>query len=117
MTNDITDFIGTPTKVRVRVKGISGKLQAGHKGTVRWNIEDDQGVKHTLDIPDTFFIKELPIRLLSPQHLAQTLESGEVTKDGTICETFARKVVLKWKDRQNVRTVNLNQNNVAVPRW
>ena len=116
MTNNITDFIGTPTKVRVRVKGISGKLQAGHKGTVRWKIEDDQGVKHTLDIPDTFFIKELPIRLLSPQHLAQTLESSEVTEDGTICETFARKVVLKWQDRQNVRTVNLNQNNVAVIR-
>ena len=67
-----------------------------------------------MDIPNTYFVCNLPIRLLSPQHLAQELASKEQTQDGTSSQTFANREVLTWMDQMYKRTVPLNNSNVAV---
>ena len=68
---------------------MGGTATASHIGTVRWSVEDDQGVTHDLTIPDTRYCPEAPFRLLCPQHLAQQSNepSSGVTHDLTIPDT------------------------------
>ena len=50
ISNEIGDFVGTPTPIRSRVSGIGGPLMVVAKGTIKWKIEDDLGQEHTLAI-------------------------------------------------------------------
>jgi hypothetical protein len=56
----MSDFVGTPEKIDVSLRGIAGTSTSTYKGTVRWAFEDDQGVVHTWDIPDTYYNKGTP---------------------------------------------------------
>ena len=116
MTNNQADFIDTPVKVRVRIKGINGNVVSALRGTVKWSIEDDDGVSHTLIIPGTYYLPMLPLRLLSPQHLAQALRPQETMRDGTYCLTFANRLQMVWQDRKYTRTVPLTTANVGIIR-
>ena len=44
--------MGRPQVVSVMVNGVGGMVRATHKGTVRWKLEDDTGVIHTILLPD-----------------------------------------------------------------
>ena len=114
MTNNIKDFIGAPTKVNVWVKGIQGHSTSALKGTVQWDITDDTGQRHSIVLPNTYYIESLPFRLLSPQHFAQARQSQETSSTGTVSYTTADSVVLLWNNQQHRRTVPLNAANVAV---
>ena len=114
MTNNLKDYVGKPRRVRVRVKGIAGRLMSGYVGTVRWRLLDDNGALHILDIPNTYYVPAIPIRLLSPQHLAQQMRRKEKRPDGTFCATFADRATLLWNDRQFIKTIHLNHANVPV---
>ena len=114
LTTNKDDFIDEPSTVNLRVSGISGNLSSSLKGTVAWTIEDDDGMAHTLTIPNVYLVEDLPIRLLSPQHLAQVYKSQETIADGTFCTTLSDRIVLYWDNRRGKRTVKLNQQNVAV---
>ena len=116
MTNSKKDFISTPTKVNVRIKGIKGHSTSAHRGTVKWTIQDDNGKPHDIILPDTYLIDSLPIRLLSPQHMAQVYQAQDTMTDGTISYTTADSVVLMWNNRKFRRTIRLNPSNVAVLR-
>jgi hypothetical protein len=93
ITNSLDDYIGQPTKVNVRVSGIGGAVTANYKGTVKWSIEDDDGRVHTWLIPDTYYNKSTPYRLLSPQHWAQTQRDDR----GTWAATYYDAVNLFWE--------------------
>jgi GAG-pre-integrase domain len=71
-----------------------------------------------LRIPNSYYAPELPIRLLSPQHLAQVLATQETVHNDMVCSTFQDRVELQWFNRQhnkfNKLTVLLNSANVAV---
>jgi hypothetical protein len=70
LTNVLADFIHTPNPTNVRIKGISGtRVPATYIGTVKWTFEDDD---HDLILPGTYFSPEVPGRILSLQHWAQT---------------------------------------------
>ena len=56
--------------------------------------KNDNNKMHEIKIPGTLFVKELEMRLLSPQHWCQLAEDNKPTPDGTICITFANKVIL-----------------------
>jgi len=114
MTNNKDDFIGTPTKVNVRVKGIQGHSTSALKGTVQWDIHDDDGQRHSIVLPNTYYIESLPLRLLSPQHFAQVRKNQETSPTGTVSYTTADSVVLMWHNQRYQRTVRLNSANVAV---
>ena len=45
----IQDFIEVPTPISRKIKGFTGKTTSTvHIGTIRWDIEDDQGAVHQL---------------------------------------------------------------------
>jgi hypothetical protein len=77
ISNCLDDFIQPPTTTNIRIKGFNGTYSAARIGTVGWPILDDEGVKHVLQIPDTYFVASCPIRLLSPQHYSQQIHHGK----------------------------------------
>jgi hypothetical protein len=114
LTNNLKDFEGTPVSTKVRIKGIKGHLATRLKGTIKWHLLDDDGVEHELLIPNSYYAPDLPVRLLSPQHLAQVLKPSETIVDGTAATTYTDRVILEWFNRQYSLTVLLNSANVAV---
>lgn len=114
ITNSLKDFIDTPKRVKVCVRGIKGNIKSLLQGTILWSVLDDDGVQHELRIPNSYYAPDIPIRLLSPQHLAQVLAPSETVDGGTICSTLQDRVELQWFNRQHKLTVLLNQANVAV---
>jgi hypothetical protein len=109
MSFDKNDFIGPLTPIKnAYVRGIGGKLQGVNLGTIRWCIEDDQGARHDIELPDSFYVPGLHSRLLCPQHWAQVAMDNYPKKDGTKCTTYADRIVMKWQQRQITRTVWLD---------
>ena len=68
----ITDFVSDLQPVpNTKVQGVSGKIGNIMGGTIRWNIEDDFGKVHSINLPNSLYVPEATSRLLSPQHWAQ----------------------------------------------
>jgi hypothetical protein len=82
--------------VDLKIKGIKGHLTTSKVGTVKWMIEDDSGRNHHFDIPGTYLVPELPIHLLSPQHVAKEMMKKTTIPDNMQCITFADRVTVSW---------------------
>ena len=70
VSNDRRDFIGDLRPTEVRLSGIGGSVGV-QLGTIQWQIADDYGTTHTIQLPDSYYVPESPVCLLSPQHWAQ----------------------------------------------
>lgn len=114
ITNSPHDFIGPTKRVKVRIKGISGGTMSTLRGTVRWTITDDDGVPHSMEIPNTYYVADAPLRLLSPQHLAQVHRQAGYDHHGTSCVIHEDAAILTWHNSTYCRTVSLNAANVPV---
>jgi hypothetical protein len=58
ISNDKRDFITPLKKVNKKFKGLGGTLSEIYSGTIKWSIEDDDGVPHDLVIPNGLYNKE-----------------------------------------------------------
>jgi hypothetical protein len=113
ISNCLRDFIRPPTTTDIRIKGFNGTYSAAPIGTVRWPILDDQGVKHVLQIPDTYFVASCPMRLLSPQHYSQQINDHR----GTYSTNFGDQVVFVFHQKKFQVTIPLNpSSNVWIIR-
>ena len=70
ISNDKRDFIMPLKRINKKLKGLGGTLTEVYSGTIKWSIEDDDGVSHDIVIPNGLYIKDSPSKLLSPQHWA-----------------------------------------------
>ena len=69
MSPNVNDFVTPIEKVNnMHVKGIGGMLKVKAKGSVAWNIKDENGVKNEIIIPDTLCVYGISHQLLSLQH-------------------------------------------------
>jgi hypothetical protein len=66
ISNRAEDFISTLRPTDKVIKGIGGVLDNVQIGRIKWQIEDDQGQRHSLTIPNSYYAKSAPARLLSP---------------------------------------------------
>ena len=74
-------------------------------GAIHWTWDDDGRMPHTLVIPNSFYIPQGKVRLLIPQHWAQT--SG--WKPPHIGETTtAYSTVLSWNKGESKRTIPIS---------
>jgi hypothetical protein len=110
-TNLMDDFVGTPTKIDTNITGI-GKAKSTFVGTTKWLIVDDQGRKHELLIPGTRFQKDLPFRLLLPQHVAQVYNDPQ-----TSSLTLMDKVIFDWGIGKWKRTLPLHKSSNVALMW
>jgi hypothetical protein len=116
ITNNINDCNTTPVPIKRTVKGIGGLLQTQvYSTTIKWDIEDDDGKKHEILLPKSFYIPTSPSRLLSPQHWARTARDTYPLPRGTRCITYDTAVELQWDQRKYKRTIPLDTrgSNVA----
>ena len=108
----IEDFVGPMRECNKVVKGFGGSRTSNVKmGTLKWSWDDDNGIRTTHMIPNSYYSKDGGVRLLSPQHFAQTTP---VANERTGSRTTARSVVLMW-GKNSTKTVPLDRrNNVAT---
>ena len=107
----IGDFQGSVTACNRSIKGFGGtKTHNVQKGTIQWDWLDDEGTDHTFTIPDSYYVPEGKVRLLSLQHWDRTqckhMQTREMT-DATSC-------TLSWGADKHQLTVPLDYNNVAT---
>ena len=69
----IEDFIGPLEDTNKTIKGFAGARMNNPKiGTLCWQWLDASGKIHTFEIPNSYYVPACELRLLSPQHWAQT---------------------------------------------
>ena len=90
-------------------------MRITHKGTVRWKVEDDSGRVHNINLPNSYYSKDLPFRLLSPQHWGQAERKEDKAK--AYCITDAEAVSLCWKNDRYRKTVKLDPNTNVATFW
>ena len=113
ISHDIADFVGDVTPSNRWIKGFGGsKTNNVRTGTIRWSLEDDEGKVHTFYIPKSYYVKQGGVRLLSPQHWAQT--QRDTMDKGTGSLTTSKQVELFWKDKRYSKTIPLGTGNVAT---
>ena len=114
ITNDIHDVIGQPDfDTKYHISGVGGNIK-GYPCTIRWTIEDDDGVRHDIKLPNAIYSKDSPSRILSPQHWAQEAKDNSPNPRGTWCATYEDSIVLHWNQEQYVRTVRLDKKGTNV---
>jgi hypothetical protein len=119
ITGFMEDFVPNTTKTvdNKQVRGFGHTInKITHQGTVRWVVYDDEGKEHDIIVPNSYYVPECGIRLLSPQHWAQELKDNFPTRDGTQCTTYQDRVELHWNQRKHVKTmyIDSDHNNVAT---
>ena len=73
ISNVIDDFVGSVTESKRTIKGFGGNRVTNlMMGTILWKWEDDDGKIHQFKIPNSYYVPSGGVRLLSPQHWAQT---------------------------------------------
>jgi hypothetical protein len=115
ISHRIEDFEGPLQESNRAIKGFGGTRTTNVKiGTIVWRWNDNQGKHHKFVIPKSFYVPQGNVRLLSPQHWAQTQKDRKPTA-GTGSETLDDKITLFWKQRKYKLTLPLGRNdNVAT---
>ena len=115
ITNDDNDFIQNPKRVDKKAKGIKGHAQVTHQGTLKWYIEDDNGLVHKMVIMGAYLIPETTTIILSPQHLAHQSNDHYPTADDTGAPTTIKNITMFWAQRRFTKTVPLDsKTNVGL---
>ena len=103
------------TRMTSPSKGIKGHAKATHQGTIKWHLEDDNGLVHVMVITGAYLIPEACTRILSPQHLAQQAEDHYPKEEGTGALTTSKNIILFWSQRRYSKLVPLNpKTNVGM---
>ena len=111
----IEDFIGPLEDTNKTIKGFAGARTNNPKiGTLRWQWSDDSGKIHTFEIPNSYYVPSCELRLLSPQHWAQT--RNPVDRETTRCITSSVNIYLRWTngDENYELTLPLNKRGSNV---
>ena len=73
ITSVRADIPGEIVACNRSIRGFGGaKVWNVWMGTIKWDIEGDEGVTHTHIIPKSYYVPQGHVRLLSPQHWAQS---------------------------------------------
>ena len=109
ITNDLKDFVGRSHRINQPIKGIAGHVRATHRGTVLWKIEDDTGKVHSIRINGTYYMANVPNRILSPQHFAQAANDHQPQPEGTGSITNSKNITLFWGQQKYTKTILLDK--------
>jgi hypothetical protein len=116
MSDNIADFVGPLVATNRVAKGFAGHRTTNVQcGTIEWRWADDKGKVTIHRIPNSFYVPDGKVRLLSPQHWAKTLPISRRPLKGVAPEeTFHDRVILRWDPGSSTRTIMLDpESNVA----
>jgi hypothetical protein len=89
----------------MEVEGIQGGLDIKGTGTFNFHIEDDEGGVHLIKIPNSKYVPDLKVCLLSPHYWAQEAKDHYPTPKGTKTDTDDKALTLIWNQRKHQRTI------------
>ncbi len=92
----------TLARAAQRVGGISKGLAIKGKGTLVLDVNDDTGKPHRIKIPNSLYLPELRMCLLSPQHWAQEAGDNYPLLNSTRMENTAHNCVPVWGQGKHV---------------
>ena len=116
ITNVRSDIPGEIVACNRSIKGFSGaKVWNVWMVTIKWDIEDDEGVSHTHIIPNSYYVPQGHVQLLSPQHWAQS-RTGKDKRGGAGTMSMAVSCKLFWNNDKLCKTIpiDVHGNNVAT---
>ena len=117
MSHKIDDFVGTPKESKRTIKGFGGtRISNVMTGTIKWRWLDDNGGIHEFKIPNSYYVPDGGVRLMSPQHWAQSQRNQFGKRMNYGCDTKHDKMILYWdKESQHKLTIPISEvNNVAT---
>ncbi len=89
----------------MEVEGIQGGLSIKATGTFKFHIEDDKGGVHLIKIPNSKYVLNLKVCLLSPHHWAQEAKDHYPVPKGTKMDTNDKVLTLIWNQQKYQRTI------------
>jgi hypothetical protein len=122
MSPEASDFI--PNSIRpfpsqnggIRAYGKGPLLKINGLGTIRWVLEDDNGVPHPILLPNSIYCKQGTQRLLSPQHWsAEANKEGTLNPDSTRSIQYHDRNVLYFGPKGEFRKSIFNHSSTNVP--
>jgi hypothetical protein len=110
------DFIDTLRPTTRVIRGFGGSRTMNVSiGTLQWSWDDDNGQSHTFTIPNSYYVPDGHIRLLSPQHWAQSHTKNRQQRTERGEHTNGNECVLYWENGNYKRHVDLGRtDNVAT---
>ena len=72
-------------------KGIAAGLKIKVRGMLKFRIDDENGITHTINVPNYVHVPDLPIVLVSPHHWSQQ------TSDNTELTSGAKSTILTFR--------------------
>ncbi len=87
------------------VEGIQEGLDIKGTGTFKFHIKDDERGVHLIKIPNSKYVPDLKVCLLSPHHWAQEAKDHYSTPKGTKTDTNDKALTLIWNQFKHQRTI------------
>ena len=69
-------------------------MNATHRGTLKWHVEDDNGLVHIMVIKGAYLIPDAATRILSLQSLAKQADDQYPREEGTGALTTSKTITL-----------------------
>ncbi len=88
----------------MEVEGIQGGLGSKGTGTFKFHIEDDKGGVHLIKIPNSKYVPDLKVCLLSPYHWAQKAKDHYPVPKGTMTDAD-KALILIWNQQKYRQTI------------
>jgi hypothetical protein len=87
------------------VEGIKGDLDIKGSGMFKFHIKDDKGGVHLIKIPNSKYVPDLRVCLLSPHHWAQEAKDNYLVPKGTKMDANNEVLTLMWNQHRHQRTI------------
>ncbi len=87
------------------VEEIKGGLDIKGSGTFKFHIKDNEGGVHLIKIPNSTYVPDLRVCLLSPHHWAQEAKDHYLVPKGTKTDTDNEALMLMWNQCRHRWTI------------
>ena len=91
-----------------QVDGIGSGIAIKGMGTFKFKMEDNDGLVHTIRVPNSLYIPSLKQVLLAPHHWAQEAQDNVPTPRGTWMATYNDCIILYWNQCRSKHTIFLS---------
>ncbi len=98
-------FEDLKTQDDMEVEGIQGGLDIKGTGTFKFHIKDDKGGVHLIKIPNSKYVPDLKVCLLSLHHWAQEAKDHYPVPKGTKMDTNNKVLTLIWNQCRHRQTI------------
>jgi hypothetical protein len=103
--NHPDQFENLKTHNDTEVEGIQGGLGIKGTGMFKFHTKDDEGRVHLIKIPNSKYVPDLKVCILSPHHWAQEAKDHYPIPKGTKTDTNNKARTLIWNQRKYRRTI------------